>query len=82
MTNSGINCWPGEDCYQQDNNPDDFLGHGTHVAGIAGAVTNNNLGIAGACPNCKTMVLRAGFAADYGYPTGILTYNAILSSIY
>jgi subtilisin family serine protease len=28
-------------------------GHGTHVAGIVGAVTNNSLGVAGAAPNVK-----------------------------
>jgi thermitase len=27
--------------------PNDYLGHGTHVAGIAAAVTNNSLGVAG-----------------------------------
>jgi len=31
---------------------DDKLGHGTHVAGIAAAVTNNRAGVAGTCPRC------------------------------
>lgn len=30
----------------------DRYGHGTHVAGSAAAITNNNLGVAGTCPNC------------------------------
>ena len=32
--------------------------HGTHVAGIIGAVTNNATGVAGVCPNCRMMVLK------------------------
>lgn len=32
--------------------------HGTHVAGIVGAVANNGIGVAGVCPNCKLMVLK------------------------
>jgi len=32
---------------------DDLYGHGTHVGGIVAAVTNNNIGVAGGCPNCQ-----------------------------
>ncbi len=32
---------------------DDFYGHGTHVAGIVAAVTNNSIGAAGGCPHCQ-----------------------------
>lgn len=39
------------------------LDHGTKVAGIVGATHNNNLGIKGACPNCK--VMRAGVPYFY-----------------
>jgi subtilisin family serine protease len=38
---SDLHCWPGEDCDDQDNDPRDFYGHGTHVAGIISAITNN-----------------------------------------
>jgi len=41
-----------------DNDPMDFYGHGTHCSGIASAVTNNGIGIAGVCWNCKIMPLR------------------------
>ncbi|MEA2453069.1 MAG: thermitase [Actinomycetota bacterium] len=32
--------------------------HGTHVAGIIGAVANNSTGISGVCPGCRLMVLK------------------------
>ena len=32
--------------------------HGTNTAGIAAAVTNNSLGVAGVAPNCKIMPVR------------------------
>ncbi|NBV84250.1 hypothetical protein EBR57_09060, partial [bacterium] len=33
--------------------------HGTHVAGIIAAQLNNHKGIAGACPGCKIMTIKA-----------------------
>jgi thermitase len=36
----------------------DANGHGTHVAGIAAAVTNNATGVAGICPRCSIMPVR------------------------
>ncbi len=38
---------PGYDFVNGDSIPQDDNGHGTHVAGIAGAASNNGLGIAG-----------------------------------
>lgn len=35
------------DCSTIDNEPDDFNGHGTHVSGIAAALTNNARGVSG-----------------------------------
>jgi subtilisin family serine protease len=34
--------------------------HGTNVAGVIGAIANNNIGIAGIAPNCKIMPVRVG----------------------
>ena len=38
--------------------PQDENGHGTHVAGIAAAVTNNGIGVAGTAPEAKIMPVR------------------------
>jgi hypothetical protein len=45
----------GWDFVNQTGEMHDFNSHGTHCAGIAGAVTNNGIGIAGACPDALIM---------------------------
>ncbi len=58
------------DYLQQDNEPIDENFHGTHVAGIIGAVGNNNIGVCGVAWNIKIMPIRAGFRTTTG--TGFL----------
>ncbi|RPJ02890.1 MAG: hypothetical protein EHM39_00845, partial [Chloroflexi bacterium] len=41
-----------------NNDLSDENGHGTQVAGVAGATTNNSAGIAGMCWNCRLMVVK------------------------
>lgn len=50
----------GYDFVNDDNSPDDdhFLSHGTHVAGIAAAIGNNGLGIAGVSWGARLMPLK------------------------
>jgi subtilisin family serine protease len=38
--------------------PQDENGHGTHVAGIAAAITNNGIGVAGVAPDASIMPVR------------------------
>ncbi|MDO4542372.1 MAG: S8 family serine peptidase [Bacillota bacterium] len=54
----GQNIKAGYDYVDEDNDPNDDFWHGTACTGIIGATTNNNLGIAGAAPNCEVYVLR------------------------
>ena len=48
----------GRDFVDNDNNPQDENGHGTHVSGIAAAVTNNGIGVAGTAPGAKVLPVR------------------------
>ena len=55
------------DYLKPDNDPMDEYpgGHGTAVAGIIAARTNNGKGIAGVAPGSRVMILRAGTAAGF-----------------
>lgn len=48
----------GKDYCNNDDEADDDQGHGTHVAGIAAAETNNDEGIAGVAWNCKILPIK------------------------
>jgi thermitase len=54
---------------------DDDYGHGTHIAGIAGALTSNGTGVAGGCPECGLLVAKVmnaeGLATDANVVAGI-----------
>ncbi|RKU32647.1 hypothetical protein C6496_23325 [Candidatus Poribacteria bacterium] len=50
------------DYIEGDSEPIDESGHGTHVAGIAGAMPNNGIGIAGVAWECPLMAIRAGLS--------------------
>jgi subtilisin family serine protease len=54
------------DYLDRDNDPMDESGHGTHVAGIIGAVADNGVGMVGIAPQARLMALRAGFRTSGG----------------
>ena len=54
------------DFRERDNDPRDDLGHGTHIAGIIAAQTNNYTGVAGTTWFSSVMNLRAGFRTTLG----------------
>ncbi|UCC79338.1 MAG: S8 family serine peptidase [Candidatus Zixiibacteriota bacterium] len=62
----GVNGAPGEDDMDPDNDPMDFDGHGTHCSGVAAAVTDNGVGIAGVGFDCHVMPLRVGWQDPFG----------------
>jgi thermitase len=63
--------WLGWDFANSDNNPMDDEGHGTHVAGIAGANTNNNRGVAGVCWGCGLLAVKVLDASGGGYDSWV-----------
>ncbi|MBC7361071.1 MAG: S8 family serine peptidase [Candidatus Aminicenantes bacterium] len=81
--NGYIDDYRGWNFYSNNNNPMDYLGHGTHVAGIIGAGGNNGIGVTGVCWNVRLMALRivpdaaSGIKAiDYAISMGAKVMNA------
>ncbi|MEO0493380.1 MAG: S8 family serine peptidase [Actinomycetota bacterium] len=67
----------GWDWVDDDADPGDPNGHGTHVAGTIGAVQGNALGVAGVATNVEIMALRFLNAQGSGYTSdaiAALTY--------
>ena len=69
----------GWDFINSDNNPNDDNSHGTHVAGIAAAETNNGTGIAGVSWGAKILPVKVLQSTGYGSASTVaqgVTYAA------
>jgi subtilisin family serine protease len=70
----------GINAAQSTGDPMDENGHGTHVAGTAGAVTNNALGVAGVNWQVRLMALRfLGGAGEGDVADAIACYNYLVA---
>lgn len=49
---------PGYDFINEDDDPNDDHGHGTHTAGILAAAADNSIGSSGICPYCRLMPVK------------------------
>jgi subtilisin family serine protease len=56
--NGYVDDWIGWDFADEDNDPMDCHGHGTHCAGIVAAMMDNNEGGTGIAPNIKIMPVK------------------------
>ncbi len=75
------NLTTGWDFYNDNEiTTDDTQSHGTHVAGIIGAVGNNNIGISGVCWNVTLVPLQANRTATDNLPNWA-TISAITYAI-
>jgi len=71
--NGLIDDWSGWDFRDDDNDPNDIGGHGTHVAGTVAAQSDNGIGVAGVSWNSKILPIR------FLGPAGGSTADAISS---
>lgn len=62
---------PGWNVYDNNGLTDDVSGHGTAVAGVAGACTNNTAGVSAVTWNCPLMPIRITDPDGYGYVSTI-----------
>lgn len=67
----------GYDFHNNDGNPNDDNGHGTHCAGTIGAIGDNGIGVVGVNHTVRLMALK--FLNEYGFGD---TANAVKAIMY
>jgi Subtilase family len=75
--NGYVDDWRGWDFANDDNDPADDHGHGTHVAGTIGAIGGNGIGVTGVAQRVRLMPLKFLTAAGSG-----TTADAISAILY
>lgn len=55
----------GYNFYDNNDNTSDVFGHGTKVAGVAAAISNNGLGVAGTAWQCRILPIRVTDTSGY-----------------
>lgn len=70
----------GRDFADRDNDPMEGGYHGTHVAGIAAAKTNNNVGIAGVSWNSRILAIKA-YADGESHATNGILFQGIMQAV-
>ncbi len=71
LSGSKTNTTDDRDFINNDADAMDDSRHGTHVAGIAAAITDNSQGVSGVCPECTILPIKVLDAAGSGSSTGV-----------
>ena len=70
----------GEDWRDVDNDPNDFAGHGTAVAGVIGAHSDNGIGVTSTAWRVRLMPLRVGWSTTL-YPLGLVDMSYVAQAV-
>ncbi len=80
LASAPVGLQPGEDWGGADNDPNDYAGHGTLVAGIVGAIADNGIGPAGVAWNVRLLPVRIAWATSAS-PLGELRMDFAAAAI-